>query len=329
MSATLVAEPDLFGASWTGLGCRVEVLVLDSAELVPARRAVEDVLDEVDRTFSRFREESELSILNRSGEAAVPVSPLLARALRVAIDAADWTDGLVDPTIGQHLLDLGYDRSFSAISAVGPAVQPRVQRSTSFRSLRLHEPDRAATAVMRRPPGVRLDLGATGKGLAADLAAEAAVLAGARGVLVNLGGDISVAGKIPHGGWPVFVTDDSTTEAPGRSTPSPSDGSVTAEASGQTIALREGALATSGTSRRRWRRGGVDVHHIIDPATGLSAASPWRTVSVAAPTCVLANAAATAAIIRGPGAVDWLSGTALAARLVTVDGAVVRAGSWP
>jgi thiamine biosynthesis lipoprotein len=327
MSATLLAGPDLLSASWTGLGCRVEVLVLEPADFVPARRAVEAVLDEVDRTFSRFREDSELSILNRAPEGAVPVSPLLARALRVAIDAADWTDGLVDPTIGQHLLDLGYDRTFSAVPGEGPDMKPRVRPVRTFTSLTLSEPDDAGSPVLHRPPGVRLDLGATGKGLAADLAADAAVLAGARGVLVNLGGDISVAGDAPSGGWPVFVTDVSSTEAPGHGSPSWSDDSATA--AGQTIALSEGALATSGTSRRRWRRGGVDLHHIIDPATGLSAASPWRTVSVAAQTCVLANAAATAGVVRGLGATAWLSGTGLAARLVAVDGEVIRVGGWP
>ena len=97
----------------------------------------------------------------------------------------------------------------------------------------------------------------------------------------------------------------------------------------QTVAILGGALATSGTSRRRWRRGGTDVHHIVDPTTGRSALSPWRTISVAAPTCVLANAAATAGIIRGADAVGWLSATGLAARLVRTDGEVVRIGSWP
>src|SRR4051794_21647855 len=320
MSGLMLAEPQLSGTSWTALGCRVEVLVTDSADLPPARRAVTDVLDVVDRTLSRFRADSELSVLNRARESTVAVSGLLARALRVALDAANWTDGRVDPTIGRHLLDLGYDRSFSAVPATGPALAPGQPRTSSFRALDLEESDDGNGGVLRRPPGLHLDLGATGKGLAADLAAEAAVAAGVRGLLVNLGGDISVTGEPPDGGWPGFVTDDSTTPAPNRRS------AASLPPSGQTVAVLSGRLATSGTSRRRWRRGGTDIHHIIDPATGLSAASPWRTVSVAAPTCVLANTASTAGIIRGAAAAPWLAATGLPARLVATNGEVVRIG---
>lgn len=316
MSGTLANDPCL--TSWTGLGCRIDLMVTDADDLAVARAAVDLVIEEIDRTLSRFREDSELSRLNRAAETAVAVSPLFARALRVALDAADWTDGLVDPTIGQHLLDLGYDRTFSLVPLVGSQLTVTGRPTTSYRSVRIDGDDDAAT--VHRPDGIRLDLGATGKGLAADLAADACSDAGVRGVLVNLGGDVSVSGEPPEGGWPVFVTDDSTAAAAGPESP---------VASGQTVALTEGALATSGTSRRRWRRGGLQIHHILDPATGFSARTPWRTVSVAASTCALANAAATAAVIRGHGAVGWLTRTGLAARLVSESGEVVRVGGWP
>lgn len=328
MSLTLEAEPELFSASWTALGCRAELLVVDPDELASARTAVEDVLTEVDRTLSRFRTDSELSMLNRSADPDIAVSPLLARAIRVATDAADWTGGMVDPTIGQHLLDLGYDRTFSAVPSSGPGLIAVPRQVTTFRSLTLIEPGGGKRATLHRPAGVQLDLGATGKGLAADLAADAAIDAGARSVLVNLGGDISVAGETPEGGWPVLVTDraaPATAHEPPTEAAAPEAGG----SGGQTVALRDGALATSGTSRRRWRRGGAEMHHIVDPRTGLSAVSPWRTVSVAAPTCVLANAAATASIVRGANAVAWLSATGLPARLVATDGDVVQLGGWP
>jgi thiamine biosynthesis lipoprotein len=73
----------------------------------------------------------------------------------------------------------------------------------------------------------------------------------------------------------------------------------------------------------------VVVHHLIDPRTGLPARSPWRTVSVAAATCVDANAAATAALIRGENGPAWLERIGLAGRLVADDGRVVRVGGWP
>ena len=98
---------------------------------------------------------------------------------------------------------------------------------------------------------------------------------------------------------------------------------------GETIAIRSGGVATSSTTVRRWRRGGIELHHIIDPATGLPAIGPWRTVSVVAGNCVDANIAATAAIVRGVTATAWLESAGLPARLVDRSGDVRRVGGWP
>jgi thiamine biosynthesis lipoprotein len=95
------------------------------------------------------------------------------------------------------------------------------------------------------------------------------------------------------------------------------------------IALDAGAVATSSTTVRRWQRGDQALHHLVDPSTGGPVASPWRTASVVAATCVDANTAATAAIVKGPDAVGWLEATGLAARLVATDGAILRLGGWP
>jgi thiamine biosynthesis lipoprotein len=94
------------------------------------------------------------------------------------------------------------------------------------------------------------------------------------------------------------------------------------------VTIFDGGLATSGTQMRRWRRGGVEMHHIIDPATGLPARTPWTVVSVAAATCLEANAAATAAVILGAGATEWLDRLRLPARLVDEAGEVHHAGGW-
>ena len=134
------------------------------------------------------------------------------------------------------------------------------------------------------------------------------------GVLVSLGGDIAVAGEAPAGGWRIQLADDS--EAPMRD-------------DAETVAITSGGVATSSTTVRRWRRGGAVLHHIIDPATGLPATGPWRTVSVVAATCVDANIAATAAVVRGDGAVAWLESLGLPARLVAQDGAITRTAGWP
>ncbi len=98
---------------------------------------------------------------------------------------------------------------------------------------------------------------------------------------------------------------------------------------GQVVTIRDGGLATSSVLGRAWQRAGVWLHHIIDPRTGEPARSCWRTATVAAATCVDANVASTAAILRGEQAVGWLRGLGLPARLVRRDGSVVRVAGWP
>jgi thiamine biosynthesis lipoprotein len=92
------------------------------------------------------------------------------------------------------------------------------------------------------------------------------------------------------------------------------------------IAIDSGALATSSTTVRRWGR---TAHHLIDPRTGLPAVSPWRTVSVAAASCVDANTASTAAIVLGDDAPEWLAARNLPARLVDQAGGVLAVAGWP
>ncbi len=169
-------------------------------------------------------------------------------------------------------------------------------------------------STIRVGRGVRLDLGATAKALAADRAAHAAHQATGAGVLVSLGGDIALAGPGPAGGWRVFVTDDHRSGL---------------DAEGQTISISSGGLATSSTTTRRWMHDGQRMHHIIDPATNAPVDSGWRTVSVAAASCVDANIASTAALVRGNSCVAWLAASGLPARVVAQDGRVLRIGDWP
>jgi thiamine biosynthesis lipoprotein len=136
----------------------------------------------------------------------------------------------------------------------------------------------------------------------------------AGGILVSLGGDLAVAGQPPRGGWPILVA--------GELDPAGSSGI-------QPVRLASGAVATSSITCRQWRRAGRAMHHIVDPRTGLPADGPWQMVSVAAPTCADANAAATAAIVAGAAAEEWLASAGLPARLVTHNGQVRYAGGWP
>ncbi|MHB8681834.1 MAG: FAD:protein FMN transferase [Acidimicrobiales bacterium] len=158
-----------------------------------------------------------------------------------------------------------------------------------------------------------LDLGSSAKALAADRAARAVAALGT-GVLVSLGGDIAVAGPPPEGGWSIGIAEESTAA-----------GSDAAQA----VAIVAGGLATSSTRSRTWRRGNRRLHHIVDPRTGDSAADHWHLVTVAASSCVVANAASTAAVVWGAEAPGRIGAMGLAARLVDRRGAVTTTPGWP
>ncbi|MDX6256521.1 MAG: FAD:protein transferase [Frankiales bacterium] len=301
------------GTTWRALGTSVQLVVTEPAQLDRAAHTVRDLLDRVDLAASRFRADSELSRLNAAGGREQQVSPLFAQALRVALDAAAWTGGLVDPTVGASMLATGYDRTYRLIDRDGPPVTVAVHPAPGWRRIELDE----QSGVVRLPAGVVVDLGATAKGLASDLASEAAAEATGSGVLLSLGGDISVAGPVPESGWPVRVSDHADPDL------------VAVEDDGESVLLTGGGLATSGTLARRWRRGGSWMHHLIDPRTGAPSDSPWVTASVTASTCVLANAASTAAVVIGEAAPAWLRERGLPYRLMAEDRRVVRGSGWP
>ncbi len=298
-------------ASFRALGTTAVLWVTDAARLTPALEALEEELDAVDRACSRFRDDSELTAVNRNAGRPVRVGPLLLHAVRVALAAAEATGGLVDPTLGRTLRLAGYDRTFAVVAARdGSGLVARPSSSPGVRRVVVDE----AASTICVPVDAELDLGATAKALAADRAASACAAAAGCGVLVSLGGDVAVAGEVPAGGWPVRIGDD---HAAGPDAPGP------------VVAIDGGGLATSSTTVRRWRIGEAELHHILDPRTGRPARTPWRTVTVAAATCADANTASTAAILLGEAAPAWLAERRLPARLVTGDGAVTCVAGWP
>ena len=299
-------------ASWRALGTLVQLLVTDPRCLAEARRLLTADLAEVDLACSRFRADSEIICSLRMVKGRpVRISPLLAEAIAVALRAASLTDGDVDPTVGAAMSAVGYDRDFEQVQRTGPPLALTVRTVPGWREVHLE--GRSLTM----PAGVQLDLGATAKAWAADRAATRIAARLGCGVLVSLGGDIAVAGSVPEGGWRIRVQD---------VTGSPADPPAGPYA---LIAIRDGGLATSSTAARRWQRGGDVLHHILDPRTGLPAEAVWRTVSVAARTCADANAASTAAIIRGRRALGWLAQLGLPARLVDTTGVVFTVAGWP
>ena len=299
--------------TWTTfatLGTRAFLAVRDPRDLPDAEATARSLLDEVDRACSRFREDSDLAEVNRHPGSWVPVGPTLAAAVRMACDAARHTDGIVDPLLGRTLVTLGYDRDFALVDEDLPqewaaGLPSETEATGTWRDIRVND-----AQAIRIPAGTALDLGATGKAWAADLIASAwtSELRGA--ALVSLGGDLRIAA--PDGEpWQVTIAD------------RPGDAPATQ------VGLDSGGLATSSTQVRRWTRGGVRRHHLLDPRTRQPASEVWRTVTATGPTCAAANTATTAAIVLGAEAPAWLEQRGVDARLVAADGAVTTVGRWP
>jgi FAD:protein FMN transferase len=243
------------------MGTEIELLV-DAQDATEALSAAEAEFRRLEAILSRFRADSELSRLNRA--ARLDAGPDLVRVTELALAARDQTAGRFDPTVHDAVVAAGYDRTFESIAPDGPEAE--------------NEPSvcgglvRVTRERIELADGVRLDFGGIGKGYAAERAAE--VLATAGPCLVNAGGDIAVR----DGAWPVAVQT--------------ADGSLTLE-------LTSGALATSGRDRRCWRRGGRELHHLIDPATGTPAAGDLVRATVVASDAVTAEVWAKALFLAG------------------------------
>jgi FAD:protein FMN transferase len=302
-------------ATLEAFGSSAQVAVAEAGALETARAVVEQIVAEFDHACSRFRADSELSAVNAAAGAAVRVGPVLLEAVIVALRAARLTGGDVDPTVGRALISLGYDRDFAAMSVGedGAVLSPGARPLASVPGWRTVTVDPERSTI-RVAGGVSLDLGATAKALAADRAAAEASAAAGCGVLVSFGGDLAIVGPAPPEGWRIRVTDDHRAGF---------------DAPGQWISLSSGGLATSSTAVRRWHTDAGTAHHLIDPLTGRSVESVWRTVSVSASSCLDANIASTATIVRGEKAAPWLEALALPSRLVRTNGTVRHVGGWP
>ncbi len=299
--------------TWRALGTYVHLATSDKAALEPARRIATRLLDDVDRTCSRFRPDSDLVRANAAAGSWSDVDPLLVEAIGAAVEAAAHSDGLVDPTLGHAMAAIGYDRDISLVLAgsADPAGVPVPARAGAWREILL---DPAGGVLV--PHGSALDLGATCKAWAADLIVNAVAAELDSTVVISLGGDVAVAGRGQtsdgDGGWPVAVTE--TIDDP---------------AGAEIVFLPYGGLATSSTAARRWVRDGVIRHHLIDPRTGEPTGGRWRTVTATGATCLAANTASTAAIVLGDRAVGWLTEREIPARLVSTAGRIVRTDRWP
>lgn len=251
----------------------------------------------LEQCWSRFRADSELSLLNeRSGRGPVEMSADLETLVLVMFEAAEWTHGAFDPTVLQSMRSLGYDVDFASVVARDTMSDLRevLSPTPGMSGIRI-DTERHTISL---PAGIGLDPGAIGKGLAADIVASEIHATGADGVLVNLGGDVSVRGTAAGQPWVVGIRDD---RQPG----SPVVAEVRLEGDRR-------AVATSSSLRRRWN----GRHHVIDPLTGLPATADIAQATVIAPSGWQAEAATTFALVRGHNVADsWLAAADLDALL--------------
>jgi thiamine biosynthesis lipoprotein len=259
-------------------------------------------LAELERMWSRFLPDSEISKCNALSGRAVSVSAETVQIVERAVTGWKATNGIFDPTILTALCDAGYDRDFRAAVRRAPGYRPPQTRSSPGCAGIAWDVD-ARTVTF--PPGLSFDPGGIGKGLAADIVTEELLAAGAAGALVSVGGDVRVRGEAPDGPtWTIAIDDASR-----------------AGAELFRIGLHDGAVATSSRLQRAWQTRAGAAHHLIDPRTGKPAETPLVAVSAVAAEGWWAEIVAKAVLIGGL-TVD--SGEGLAARLVTVgdDGSV-------
>jgi thiamine biosynthesis lipoprotein len=272
------------------MGTEIELLVATD-EASGALAAAEAEFHRLEALLSRFRPDSELSRLNDEGTLAA--GPDLLRVVELALAARESTGGRFDIRVHGALVAAGYDRSFELVAPDDATPARFPERQPGGVEVR--------DGVISLEDGVRLDLGGIGKGYACERAAE--ILGTAGPCLVNAGGDIATRA----GSWTVAIE---TAAEP-----------LTLELSG------DYALATSGRDLRRWRRAGRELHHLIDPATGLPSESDLLRVTAVAHDAVAAEVAAKALFLAGARAARVEADrVGIPAVLVTRDGATVLAG---
>jgi thiamine biosynthesis lipoprotein len=284
------------------MGSDVHSMVIDGPPDATnrARRAIHDL----EQRWSRFLPDSEISALNAANGAATQVSAATAVLIELAVKGWALTAGRFDPTIVDALEAAGYDRSFEQLNDdPGPRRGGPQPKSLAVPGCHGIQAD-TRTGSVRLPPGVRFDPGGIGKGLAADLVAAMLDTDGARGALINVGGDLRVIGSPGvHGAWTIDV-----------------------DGTDLRLHLRAGAVATSGRLRRTWQHAGHLQHHLIDPATGRPSDAPFMTATVVAATAWRAEILAKAAMLSHTitEAETMLHAAGAAALLTDDDGRVHR-----
>lgn len=305
MAADLVVPSDR--RTFTAMGCSAHAVVV-AEQPEPLLGLVGRRLDELERRWSRFLPDSEISGLNAAAGQPRRVSSDTVRLVEALVQAWHATDGAFDPTLLGALVGLGYAQSRSDATlrtSLAADVRPSGR------------PDRilleAAHRIVQLPAGTAIDAGGMGKGLAADLIVDELLAAGAHGALVEIGGDLRVAGTSPDdGGWPIDV----------RSAVGADDVRVT---------LSAGGVATSSSRLRTWTDAatGIERHHLVDPRTLQSTGEDVVGCTVIAGSAAWAEAFTKVAFVDGASAaIDRYDRFGLAARVTTETGTIHHSTAW-
>lgn len=259
-------------------------------------------LEHLEQTWSRFIPSSDISRLNSLAGQPVDVAAETLTLIATMIEAWELTGGRYDPGVLPLLVANGY--AASRLDATRTTVLPGTASWQPGGILDVVIDHVRSTVTL--PVGLAIDPGGIGKGLAADLTVARLRAGGARGALVGIGGDLSIAGEAELGDWIIGV------EGVDR------DQRVCA------IAVSGGGVATSSTTSRRWELNGTTRHHVIDASTGGQSATELAAVTVIADTGWAAEAHATAALTAGrDGVIDYLEMRGLSGLAINADGAVL------
>jgi thiamine biosynthesis lipoprotein len=260
-------------SDFRAMGTDVRCIAPASPAFDRAAEVVRTIFEREERRFSRFRGDSELARVNAAAGSWVDVSEPFADVVGFALSAWRRTEGRFDPTLLGAMIAAGYDRDFDEILAGARDALNPVQPAGRADEVELDG------RRLRLPDGVGLDLSGVVKGWTVDRTTHAALSAGLPWILVEAGGDLRLEGSVPNGGLEIAVEDPQA--------PDTEIGRMT---------ISDGALATSCVTKRAW---GPDLHHLIDPSTGMPAAGPVLQATVWAPTCAEAEVRSKDALLLG------------------------------
>jgi FAD:protein FMN transferase len=299
--ATRTGRPIHLGFRAMSTDVTVTVVGAESDALDWARRRIA----ELEQRWTRFRDDSDIGLLNRAGGAALEVHPDTVTAVRAACSAWLATGGRFDPTVHDSLLRLGYDDTIERVRERGGGTAAVALPAPGCFGIEFDE----TSSIVRLPSHVRLDLGGIGKGLAADLTVAGLLDGGADGALVSIGGDIRVAGTPPNGeAWLIEIED-------------PRDDQPIAM-----LPIIDGGVATSTTLRRRWRSGLRPHHHLLAPHTGDSTNTGVVGVAVVADTAAWADALSKVPFVDPEHTACFAQASCL---VMHTDGSSSRVGAFP